>query len=96
MYMLTGVPVKGKLTYYKYHKGKYLVAFHPKSSLLNERNTAVFDTAPNQRVLVRQIAGAVARRICFYLKVGQEVEQGDELGFIKFGSRYGSFPPPRN
>lgn len=87
------VPFSGKLLYYKYHPGKYLVAFHPKSSTLNERNTSVFQSLNGKKVLVRQIAGAVARRICYYLKEGQNVEQGKEMGFIKFGSRCDLFLP---
>lgn len=79
-------PVSGEVVYNQYHKGKYLVAWHPKSSTENERHTVVIK---NQRgeVLVKQIAGAVARRIVNYLKSGQRVEQGQEMGFIKFGSR---------
>ncbi|RYD78935.1 MAG: phosphatidylserine decarboxylase family protein [Sphingobacteriales bacterium] len=90
---LNRVPLDGIVEYYKYHAGKYLVAFHPKSSKLNERNTAVITNAKGQKVLMRQIAGAVARRIRFYLKPGQEVKQGEELGFIKFGSRMDIFFP---
>ena len=87
------VPVSGIVEYYKYHVGEYLVAYHPKSSQLNERNTAVITTAGGTKLLMRQIAGAVARRIRFYLKEGQKVEQGQELGFIKFGSRMDIFLP---
>jgi phosphatidylserine decarboxylase len=90
---LNKVPISGTLEYYKYHKGKYLVAFHPKSSLLNERNTSVIRNAKGQKVLLRQIAGAVARRICYYLTEGSEVKQGEDLGFIKFGSRCDIFLP---
>jgi phosphatidylserine decarboxylase len=90
---LNRVPITGTVEYYKYHPGKYLVAFHPKSSLLNERNTTVIKNSAGQKLLVRQIAGAVARRICFYLKEGQNVKQGDDLGFIKFGSRCDIFLP---
>jgi phosphatidylserine decarboxylase len=90
---LNRIPISGVLEYYKYHPGKYLVAFHPKSSLLNERNTSVFRTPNGIKILVRQIAGAVARRICYYLKEGQEVKQGEDLGFIKFGSRCDIFLP---
>lgn len=79
-------PVTGEVVYSEYHKGKYLVAWDPKSSVLNERHTVVIQTAKGS-VLVKQIAGAVARRIVNYLKPGQEVQQGTELGFIKFGSR---------
>lgn len=79
-------PVSGEVVYNQYHKGKYLVAWHPKSSTENERHTVVIKNQ-NIEVLVKQIAGAVARRIVNYLKVGQRVEQGTEMGFIKFGSR---------
>jgi phosphatidylserine decarboxylase len=87
------VPMSGTLEYYKYHVGEYLVAYHPKSSELNERNTAVITNDKGTKLLMRQIAGAVARRIRFYLKEGQKVEQGQELGFIKFGSRMDIFLP---
>ena len=90
---LNRIPLSGTVEYYKYHPGEYLVAFHPKSSKLNERNTAVITNSAGQKVLMRQIAGAVARRIRFYLKVGQQVKQGEELGFIKFGSRMDVFLP---
>ncbi|MDQ3073818.1 MAG: phosphatidylserine decarboxylase family protein [Bacteroidota bacterium] len=90
---LNRVPLTGEVIYYKYHPGKYLVAFHPKSSLLNERNTAVIRSDAGHTVLMRQIAGAVARRIRFYLKPGDKVTQGQELGFIKFGSRMDVFLP---
>ena len=79
-------PVSGEVVYNQYHKGKYLVAWHPKSSTENERHTVVIKNQ-HAEVLVKQIAGAVARRIVNYLKVGQRVEQGSEMGFIKFGSR---------
>lgn len=79
-------PVSGEVVYNQYHKGKYLVAWHPKSSTENERHTVVIKN-DRAEVLVKQIAGAVARRIVNYLKVGQVVEQGTEMGFIKFGSR---------
>lgn len=79
-------PVSGEVVYNQYHKGKYLVAWNPKSSTENERHTVVIKNK-NAEVLVKQIAGAVARRIVNYLKVGQKVEQGAEMGFIKFGSR---------
>ena len=80
-------PVSGTIKYFKYHPGKYLVAWHPKSSTKNERTTVVYETENKQQILVRQIAGAVARRISCYVKEGDSVKQGDELGFIKFGSR---------
>ncbi|MCX6306065.1 MAG: phosphatidylserine decarboxylase family protein [Bacteroidetes bacterium] len=80
-------PVAGEIVYYYYHPGKHMVAFNPKASLENERATTVIQYADNKRILVRQIAGAMARRIKCYPKVGEPVIQGDELGFIKFGSR---------
>jgi phosphatidylserine decarboxylase len=80
-------PVNGEIKYYYYHPGKHLVAFNPKASLENERATTVIQTPNKQTVLIRQIAGAVARRIKCYPKVGEPVTQGEELGFIKFGSR---------
>lgn len=79
-------PVAGKVSYVKYHEGKYLVAWHPKSSTENERSTIVVDTGKHE-VLFRQIAGAVARRIRYYVSTDQQVETGEEVGFIKFGSR---------
>lgn len=79
-------PVSGEVVYNQYHKGKYLVAWNPKSSTENERHSVVIKNTKGE-VLVKQIAGAVARRIVNYLKVGQVVEQGAEMGFIKFGSR---------
>lgn len=86
-------PVSGEVVYSKYHKGKYLVAWDPKSSTQNERHTVVIQHNGTP-VLVKQIAGAVARRIVNYLKQGQKVEQGGELGFIKFGSRVDLLLPP--
>ncbi len=86
-------PVGGLLTYYKYHPGKYLVARHPKSSTLNERNTVVIRTENGPEILLRQIAGIVARRIISYAKEGMKVKTGDELGFIRFGSRVDVFLP---
>lgn len=79
-------PIAGEVVYNKYHKGKYLVAWHPKSSTENERHSVVIKKG-NTEILVKQIAGALAKRIINYLEVGQKVEQGEELGFIKFGSR---------
>ena len=85
-------PISGIVEYYKYHKGKYLVAWHPKSSTKNERTTTVI--ANNQiSILVRQIAGLVARRIINYSSVGEKVNQSNQLGFIKFGSRADIFLP---
>ena len=86
-------PVSGKVIYTKYHPGKYLVAFHPKSSTLNERTTVVVETENKHRVLFRQIAGAVARRIVLYSKENDEATAGNEYGFIKFGSRLDIFLP---
>ncbi|MCB0763427.1 MAG: phosphatidylserine decarboxylase, partial [Flavobacteriales bacterium] len=86
-------PISGTTTYTKYHPGKYLVAWHPKSSTDNERSTVVTRHAEHGEVLFRQIAGAMARRICTYSKVGAQAEQGSEFGFIKFGSRVDLFLP---
>jgi phosphatidylserine decarboxylase len=86
-------PVSGIVKYFKYYPGKYLVAWHPKSSTENERTTVVIQAANGVEVLFRQIAGAVARRIVWYVKEGQPVEQGSEMGFIKFGSRVDVFVP---
>jgi phosphatidylserine decarboxylase len=86
-------PVSGKVKYVRYHRGSYMVAWHPKSSELNERSSIVIETIEGKEILVRQIAGAVARRIVTYAKENQEVMQGDELGFIKFGSRVDIFLP---
>ena len=85
-------PISGKVKYVKYHPGKYLVAWHPKSSTENERTSIVIEKN-NFDILIRQIAGAVARRIVYYLKEGDEVMQGKELGFIKFGSRVDLYLP---
>ncbi len=79
-------PVSGQVVYNQYHKGKYLVAWHPKSSTENERHSVVIRKG-NIEILVKQIAGALAKRIVNYLEVGDEVAQTDEMGFIKFGSR---------
>lgn len=86
-------PVKGKVSFFKYHPGKYLVAWHPKSSTENERTTVVMETEAGVKVLFRQIAGALARRIKWYVKEGDQLAQGDEFGFIKFGSRVDVFLP---
>ena len=80
------IPMTGEVEYSQYHKGKYLVAWHPKSSVENERHSVVIKS-DSAEIMVKQIAGAVAKRIVNYLKVGQVVEQGAEMGFIKFGSR---------
>ncbi|MBQ8653211.1 MAG: phosphatidylserine decarboxylase family protein [Alistipes sp.] len=81
------VPVGGVVEYFKYHPGRFLVAWHPKSSTENERTTTVVRMADGRPVLFRQIAGLVARRIVSYMKVGSPVEQNSVAGFIKFGSR---------
>jgi len=85
-------PVNGRVKYIRYHPGKYLVAWHPKSSVENERNTVVIGNEGTD-VLIRQIAGKVARRIVCYLKNEESVKAGSELGFIKFGSRVDVFLP---
>src|ERR1051325_10631019 len=79
-------PVKGEVGYSQYHKGKYLMAWHPKSSTENERHTVVY-RKEGKEILLKQIAGALAKRIVNYLQVGQKAEQSAEMGFIKFGSR---------
>ena len=84
---VTRYPVSGVVKYSKYHPGKYLVAWHPKSSELNERTTVVVNTPKFGDILYRQIAGAMARRIVNYAEKGDQVQQGDDSGFIKFGSR---------
>jgi phosphatidylserine decarboxylase len=86
-------PVSGKIKYVSYNPGKNMVAWHPKSSEFNERSSIVIETRDGKEILVRQIAGALARRIVTYAKKDQEVTQGDELGFIKFGSRVDIFFP---
>lgn len=87
------MPVAGMVKKFIYHKGKYLVAWHPKSSTDNERTTMVVQTPSGIQILVRQIAGAMARRIKWYVREGSELEQGQEFGFIKFGSRVDVFLP---
>lgn len=86
-------PIKGIIKYYKYHPGKFLVARVPKSSTLNERTTVVIQDEKKREILVRQIAGIIARRIICYSKVGNTVEQNSEMGFIRFGSRVDVFLP---
>ncbi|MET3977879.1 phosphatidylserine decarboxylase [Mucilaginibacter sp. UYP25] len=86
-------PISGVVKYFKYHPGKYLVAWHPKSSTENERTTVVTENSQGVQVLFRQIAGALARRIVWYVKEGDAVEQGQQFGFIKFGSRVDLFLP---
>lgn len=85
-------PVSGIVQYFKYHPGKYLVAWHPKSSTENERTTVVYSTGKTE-ILMRQIAGALAKRIKWYIKEGDKVEQGVDMGFIKFGSRVDLYLP---
>ena len=85
--LLNWVPVGGRVEYFKYHPGRVLVAWHPKSSTENERTTTVVRMASGQPVLFRQIAGLIARRIVSYMKPGEPVEQNSVCGFIKFGSR---------
>ena len=90
---VTRYPVSGLVKYSKYHPGKYLVAWHPKSSVDNERTTIVVENPSIGEVLYRQIAGAVARRIVNYAKEDRQVIQGEDAGFIKFGSRIDIFVP---
>lgn len=87
-------PIGGEVQYFKYHPGKYLVAWHPKSSTENERTSYVIrHSKTGKEILLRQIAGALARRICWYVKPGESVSQSEEYGFIKFGSRVDVFIP---
>lgn len=90
---ITRNPVSGIVKYFKYHPGNYFVAWHPKSSTQNERTTVVVESTAGPEVLFRQIAGAMARRIVWYVNEGDEVSQGEEFGFIKFGSRVDVFVP---
>lgn len=90
---ITRNPVSGIVKYFRYHPGNYFVAWHPKSSTKNERTTVVVESTAGPEVLFRQIAGAMARRIVWYVKEGDEVSQGEEFGFIKFGSRVDIFVP---
>ena len=85
-------PIVGVVKYQKYHSGKYLVAWHPKSSEKNERNTVVIEN-DNVEILVRQIAGKLARKIRYYVEEGDQLLQANEFGFIKFGSRVDLFLP---
>lgn len=87
------VPITSEVIHYQYHPGKYHVAWHPKSSTENERNTIILEDPQGHQLLVRQIAGAVARRIVCGVKPGDHLNQGEELGFIKFGSRVDVFFP---
>ena len=91
---VTRYPVSGKIIYSKYHPGKYLVAWHPKSSKLNERTTIVIENQFLGKVMYRQIAGTLARRIVNYAIENQTAVQGEDAGFIKFGSRVDIFLPP--
>jgi phosphatidylserine decarboxylase len=86
-------PIKGIVKFVKYHAGLYLVAWHPKSSTENERTTVVMEHENGKSILMRQIAGALARRIVYYCKEGEQLQQGEEFGFIKFGSRVDVFVP---
>ncbi len=86
-------PISGKVLYTNYHPGKYLVAWNPKSSLLNERTSVVMENKIIGPILFRQIAGAVARRIAIYCKPNNQLQAGDEFGFIRFGSRMDIFLP---
>ena len=90
---VTRYAISGRVIFSKYHKGKYLVAWHPKSSEKNERTTIVIKNKTFGEILYRQIAGALARRIINYAKIDQEVIQGNDAGFIKFGSRVDLFLP---
>ncbi len=90
---VTRYPIGGKIAFSKYHPGKYLVAWHPKSSEENERTTVVVNNDSTGDILYRQIAGALARRIVNYAEEGETVEQGSDAGFIKFGSRVDIFLP---
>ena len=85
-------PISGEVSYHKYHKGKYLVAYHPKSSKENEHNTYAIKNNKCE-IMLKQIAGKMARRILYYAKPGQKLKQNDEIGFIRFGSRVDLFLP---
>ena len=86
-------PISGEVKFTKYHPGKFLVAWHPKSSTENERTTIVVESEKTGPILLRQIAGAVAKRIVLYAKKGEQCSQGHDMGFIKFGSRVDLFLP---
>lgn len=90
---VTWAPVSGKVTYYNYHPGKYLIAFHPKASELNERTSIGIMTDSGHPMMFRQIAGILARRIVCYAREGERLEQASQAGFIKFGSRIDIFLP---
>jgi len=87
------IPVSGKIKYVKHHQGKYIMAWHPKSSLLNEHTSIIIEIDKNKQIKISQIAGIIARRIVCNLSEGDEVGQGDELGFIFFGSRVDLYLP---
>ena len=93
---VTRYPISGKVVFSKYHPGKYLVAWHPKSSILNERTSIVVKNDSVGEILYRQIAGALARRIVNYAKKDLNVVQGEDAGFIKFGSRIDLFLPVKS
>ena len=86
-------PIAGEVSYFKYHPGKFLVAWHPKSSTDNERTSIGLKLKSGVEIMMRQVAGAVARRICFYSETGNPVEQGEKFGFIRFGSRIDLYLP---
>ncbi|MEM6878227.1 MAG: phosphatidylserine decarboxylase, partial [Bacteroidota bacterium] len=86
-------PIDGEVVYQAYHPGKYLVAWHPKSSELNERTTVAYQNKQGQKIVMRQIAGAVARRLLCYVKAGDRAIRGEDMGFIRFGSRVDLFLP---
>ena len=86
-------PITGEVKFTKYHPGKFLVAWHPKSSTENERTTIVVESEKTGPILLRQIAGALAKRIILYAKKGEKCSQGHDMGFIKFGSRVDLFLP---
>ncbi|MFY0608201.1 MAG: phosphatidylserine decarboxylase family protein [Cyclobacteriaceae bacterium] len=90
---VTRSPIEGIVSYFKYHPGKFLVAWHPKSSTDNERTSIGLKLPTGVEILIRQVAGAVARRICFYSKEGDSCEQGERFGFIRFGSRIDLYLP---
>ncbi|MFY0602230.1 MAG: phosphatidylserine decarboxylase family protein [Cyclobacteriaceae bacterium] len=86
-------PIAGLISYFKYHPGKFLVAWHPKSSTDNERTSIGIKHSSGVEIMMRQVAGAVARRICFYSEEGKSVEQGEKFGFIRYGSRIDLYLP---
>lgn len=86
-------PIAGLITYFKHHPGKFLVAWHPKSSTDNERTSIAIEHSSGVEIMMRQVAGAVARRICFYSEEGQQATQGEKFGFIRFGSRIDLYLP---